>query len=154
MVMQKHQGGLTAVCVQIDLQPRELGCVKVPLSLTWLMRVKRDKMITLVIEAVMVGRVQSWYRCLHDLVEGLAMIVVPQEHVGRTLQRTYELQEQVIRRFVLRLCQRAVTVEHVRADQIPANDGKGWAWLQSIDYLDDALQGSARIEVAYVPLAM
>ena len=75
------------------------------------------------------------------------MIVVPQEHIGWTLQGAYQLQEQVIRRYVLRWHQRAVTVKHVRADQISANDSKGWAWLQSIDYLDNALQGSARLEV-------
>src|SRR5215831_10640196 len=69
MMMQKHQGGLTTMCVQIDLQPRELGRVEVPPSLAWLMRVKRDKVIALVIEAVMVGRVQGRYRCLHDLVK-------------------------------------------------------------------------------------
>ena len=30
MMMQKHQGGLTTMCVQIALQPRELGRVEVP----------------------------------------------------------------------------------------------------------------------------
>src|ERR1051326_1129050 len=39
-------------------------------------------------------------------------------------------------------------VEHVWADQISANDGKGRARLQGVDDRDDALQGSARIEVA------
>src|SRR5215510_10490599 len=120
MMMQKHQCGLTTMGIQIDLQPRELGRVDVSPGLAWLMCVKCDKMIALVIEAVMVGRVQGRYRCLHDLMEGLSMIVVPQEHVGWTLQGAYQLQEQVIRWGVLRWRQRAVTVEHVRADQIPA----------------------------------
>ena len=59
MMMQKHQGGVTTVYVQIDLQPRELGYVKIPPSLVWLMCVQCDKVIALVIEAVMVGRVRG-----------------------------------------------------------------------------------------------
>ena len=62
MMMQKHQGGLTTVCLQIDLQPRELGSVKVPSGLAWLMCVKRDKVITLVAQFI---RVCRWLKSVY-----------------------------------------------------------------------------------------